>query len=819
MQEKYLETLEFFKVLELLAEHTSFSASKELALNLRPSTDPVEIERWQRETGEACSLLNAQGDIAMGGVYDVRPLVRNALKGLILTPEELLNIRDTLVTGRTLKRYLSRLAAEYPLLAKTALLIEECAHVAAEVSRCIDERAEIVDAASPELARIRKELGVVQERLMERLRRFLTSAEYSGYLQEQIITQRHGRYVIPLKADFKGRIPGLIHDESGSGATLFIEPLATVEINNALRELQMDEQREVSRILGKLSSLVADEADFINRTVEVLAGLDLTFAKARYALQIRAEPPTLVAWETPHLGRKRTHREVSGENVALHPGSIIRLHRARHPLIPAEKVVPIDVHLSPADGFFIIIITGPNTGGKTVSLKTVGLLVSMAQAGLHIPVAEGSTLSVFNAVFADIGDEQSIEQNLSTFSSHMGNLIDILEQADERSLVLLDELGAGTDPVEGSALARAILSSLLRRGVTTLATTHYSDLKVYAHTMPGVVNASVEFDIETLSPTYELSIGLPGRSNAFAIAQRLGLDPAIIEEAQASLSPDTLEAEGLLAELKEIHRRSAADMAVAHESRKKLEGQTEELRRRLLEIDDERQRILQEAHQQAQQELEGIRKEIARARNSLRRFPDTEISTETSEARPVQDIAAAEAVVAGLKERVHGLRRQSRLQDAPEEPIAEGDMVWVPGLNSKGEIISLSDQSAEVQVGQFRVQVDRNTLRRTTEAVARPVAPRDQSVRITTRRPIQPAMELDLRGWRVEDALMRLERYLDDAYLSALPWVRIIHGRGTGALRKAVRETLSMHPLVSSFRSGGIDEGGDGVTLVEMVKK
>ncbi len=817
MHEKDLETLEFFKILELLARHTSFPASRELALNLRPSADPAEIETWQRETREACSLLNAQGDVSMGGVHDVRPLVKNALKGLILPPEELLNIRDTLVKGRTLRRYLGRFGTEYPLLSKMALLIEECSHVAAEISRCIDERAEVVDSASPELARIRREMVAVQERLMERLRRFLTSAEYSGYLQEQIITQRHGRYVIPLKADFKGRIPGLIHDESGSGATLFIEPLATVEINNALRELQIDEQREVNRILGSLSALVADEGDFISRTVEVLARLDLILAKARYALETRAEPPTLVPWESPHADRKHAHHQAAAENVVLHPGSTIRLRKARHPLIPADKVVPIDIHLSPADGFFIIVITGPNTGGKTVSLKTVGLLVCMAQAGLHIPAAEGSALSVFNAVYADIGDEQSIEQNLSTFSSHMSNLIGILEQADERSLALLDELGAGTDPVEGSALARAILSFLSRRGVTTLATTHYSDLKVYAHTTPGVVNASVEFDIETLSPTYELSIGLPGRSNAFAIAQRLGLDPAIIEEAQASLSPDTLEAEGLLAELKEIHRRSAADLAVARESRQKLEEQTEELRRRLLDIEEERQRILREAHQQAQEELEALRKEIARARHSLRPSPETGLV----DARPVQDITAAERIAAGLKERVRDLSPQTRRQDVPEEPIGEGDIVWVPGLNSKGEVISISGQSAEVQVGQFRVQLDRNKLRRTAGTDAKPVAvpERERPVRVATRRAIQPSMELDLRGWRVEDALIRLERYLDDAYLSALPWVRVIHGRGTGALRKAVRETLSMHPLVSSFRSGNIDEGGDGITLVELAKR
>ena len=807
MHERHLETLEFFKILGLLARHTSFSASQELALNLRPSSDPAEVVTWQKETSEACSLLDTQGDISMGGVHDVRPLVLSTLKGTILTTQELLDVRDTLVKGRTLRRHLGHLAREYPVLSGTALLIEECTHVSAEISRCINDRAEVMDAASPALARIRKELGVAQERLMERLRRFLTSPEHSVYLQEHIITQRHGRYVIPLKADFKGRIPGLIHDESSSGATLFIEPLATVEINNTLRELQLEEQREISRILGSLSSLVADEGDFISRTVEILAQLDLAFAKARYSFELRAERPDFVPWRSPaRSARKRSEKDGKVE-VPLHPGSTIRLRKARHPLLPADEAVPIDVHLSPEEGFFVIVITGPNTGGKTVSLKTVGLLVCMAQAGLHIPVAEESALSIFEQVFADIGDEQSIEQSLSTFSSHMVNLVGILKETDNRSLVLLDELGAGTDPVEGSALARAILSFLLRRGSTALATTHYSDLKVYAHMTPGTINASVEFDLETLSPTYELSIGLPGRSNAFAIAGLLGLDPAVIEEAQASLSPDTLRAEGLLAELKEIHRRSAVDMAVAQDSRRKLEEQTAELRQRLLSIEEERQEILETARHEAHRELESISKEVARARNSLRRSPEK-----------TQAVSEAEQIVSEVEERISHLETEPRLQQVPTEPFVVGDTVWIPGLEAKGEVADISGQNVEVQVGQFRVQVDRCKLSRVSGTPRKQTPSPDRPVKVMTRRTVKPTMELDLRGWRVEEGLTRLERYLDDAYLGNLPWVQVIHGRGTGALRRAVRETLSMHPLVTSFRPGEMAEGGDGVTIVEMAK-
>jgi len=807
MHERHLETLEFFKILGLLARHTSFSGSQELALNLRPSSDPAVVETWQKQTSEACSFLDAQGDVSMGGVHDVRPLVLSTLKGVVLTTEELLDVRDTLVKGRTLRRHLGHLGREYPVLSRTALLIEECAHVSTEISRCINERAEVMDTASPALARIRKELDIAQERLMERLRRFLTSPEHSVYLQEHIITQRHGRYVIPLKADFKGRIPGLVHDESSSGATLFIEPLATVEINNTLRELQLEEQREVNRILGNLSSLVADEGDFISRPVEILAQLDLAFAKAKYSFELRAERPDLVPWQSPaRLATNRSEEDGKVE-VPLHPGSTIRLRKARHPLLPADEAVPVDVHLSPGEGFFVIVITGPNTGGKTVSLKTVGLLVCMAQAGLHIPVAEESALSIFEQVFADIGDEQSIEQSLSTFSSHMVNLIGILKETGNRSLVLLDELGAGTDPVEGSALARSLLSFLLRQGSTTLATTHYSDLKVYAHMTPGAVNASVEFDLETLSPTYELSIGLPGHSNAFAIASRLGLDPGIIKEAQASLSADTLDSEGLLAELKEIHRRSAVDMAIAQDSRRKLEEQTAELRQRLLSIEDERQEILETALHEAHRELEGIRKEVAQARTTLRRSPEK-----------TQDVSEAEQIVSKVEGRIAHLDSEPRLQQVPAEPIAVGDTVWIPGLEAKGEVANISGHNVEVQVGQFRVQVDHRKLSRASGTLQKQEPSLDRPVKVMTSRTVKPTMELDLRGWRVEEGLTRLERYLDDAYLSNLPWVQVIHGRGTGVLRRAVRETLSRHPLVTSFRSGEMNEGGDGVTVVEMAK-
>ncbi|HIC93079.1 MAG TPA: hypothetical protein EYP09_02360, partial [Anaerolineae bacterium] len=517
-----------------LAEHTSFSAGRELALGLRPSTDPAEVRRRQGETSEARRLLALRGDLSLGGAHDVRPLVKNARREAVLLPTELLDIRDTLVRGRTLRRAILRLSDQFPLLADIAARIEECPRLVSEIARCINERAEVVDGASPDLARVRRELRETHRRLLDKLERIISSPSTAPFLQEPIITQREGRYVIPLKADFKGRIPGLVHDVSASGATLFIEPLATLELGNRWRELQVEEEREVRRVLAALSALVAEEGERVEHTVEALAELDLAFAKAKYAEELKAVEPKLVSWKAPR-------RPASN---CQHPGSTIDLRKARHPLLDPATVVPIDVHLS--DDYFILVITGPNTGGKTVSLKTVGLLALMAQCGLHIPAAEGSALSVFSGIYADIGDEQSIEQNLSTFSSHLNNIVDILRRADRRSLVLLDELGAGTDPSEGSALARAILSHLLERRITTFVATHYPELKVFAHATPGVENACVEFDLETLAPTYKLSIGLPGRSNALAIASRLGLASGIVDRAREMVPPQSLEAEGLL---------------------------------------------------------------------------------------------------------------------------------------------------------------------------------------------------------------------------------------------------------------------------------
>ena len=553
MNPRALRVLEYSKILERLAAHCAFSGGAEIATSLLPSDDLHTVQEWLAQTYEAYQLLGQKDDVSFGGVHDLRPLLDRAERRIVLLPPDLLEIKHTLIRARVLRNLLTKLEAAFPHLAAMAVNIEPCDHVVAEIGRCISERGDVLDNASSDLARIRSELRVAQDRLLTTLDRIVHSTDIKPYLQDALVTQRQGRYVIPVRADAKGFVDGIVHDQSASGATLFIEPLKVVQQNNAVRELELQEEREIRRILAELSEAVAEEAVYLRRNTQVLADLDFTFAKAKYAYALDATLPVMSEFQ-PSKPLHRHPKEGSQDGSSAdglevaHPGSVIDLHRARHPLLDQKTVVPIDVYLD--DDTYIIVITGPNTGGKTVTLKTVGLLALMAQSGLLIPVDQGSRLSIFDGIYADIGDEQSIEQSLSTFSSHMTNIISILEEVDPHCLVLLDELGAGTDPEEGSALAMALLENLRDRGITTLATTHYSDLKLYAHNTPGVRNASMEFDVESLSPTYELSIGLPGRSQALTIARRLGLNPVIVEKAESIVRPDTLQADALLEDIK-----------------------------------------------------------------------------------------------------------------------------------------------------------------------------------------------------------------------------------------------------------------------------
>ena len=795
MRTKSWQVLEYPKILAQLAEHTSFSLGHELALRLRPSSRENVVGQRQQETTEARRLLDIKPHLSLGGVTNLRPLLKKARLRAALMPSELSDVRATLVSSRSLRRSIAPLDQQFPLLAAKAEEIEAYSELPQEIGRAINERAEVVDAASPALARIRSEVKETHEELLDRLERIVSSASNSHFLQEKLVTERHGRYVIPLKADFKGRIPGVVHDQSASGATLFIEPLATLELNNRWRQLQLEEEREVERVLKQLTARVAQEEESIARTLRALAALDLAFAKAKYSMSIHGVQPELVPF------RDRRKKGETSDRDFEHPGSTIRLIQARHPLLSPAEVMPIDVQIT--NDFFIVVITGPNTGGKTVSLKTVGLLALMAQAGLQIPALEGSALSVFRGIHADIGEEQSIEQSLSTFSSHTTRIVDILGRAYWKSLVLLDELGAGTDPVEGSALARAILSHLHQRRITTMVATHYSDLKVYAHATPGVENASVEFDMQTLSPTYKLSIGLPGQSNALAIAARIGLPKKIVGQAARLLTPEDLEVESLLTDIKRARDEAVAANQAAEEARAQAERTKTELEEQLTSIEEDRREILNRARQQARTELSQIRSQLHTISKALR-----------AQARP-QQLAEARAKVEEVKETIQPPEPPLKLYPIDRDKLRVGQCVWVDELRQKGEITAFLDaDEVEIGVGKFRVRAKVDYLELVDEEP--PQRREDTYMALAPR--AAPPLSLQLRGMRAEDAIPELIKYLDNASLAHLPEVRIVHGKGTGTLRRLVREELQKHPLVASHRPGLPKEGGNGVTVVELAE-
>ncbi len=789
MNPRYFRPLEFDKIRARLASFAAFSASEKLAHDLAPTSDAEQARLWQQETTEARALLDQQPSLGIGGARDVRPFTKAARVGAMLNPSDLLDIQATLVSARALHRSLGRMTELYPRLAFIAGGIDELPELSQAIARVLNERGEVADNASPELARIRRELNTLRGRMMERLQRMLSSPDLARYLQEPIITQREGRYVIPVRAEARGRVKGIVHDSSASGATLFIEPLAVVEAGNRVRELELEETREVERILRELSGLVAARADELDRTVETLAQLDLAFAKAKYSAEIRASPP-----------------RISADSRA----SQLVLKNARHPLLDPEKVVPISVELGAS--FLILIITGPNTGGKTVTLKTVGLLSLMALSGLHIPAEDGSQVPAYEGIFADIGDEQSIEQSLSTFSSHMTNIIEILREANARSLVLLDELGAGTDPVEGSALARAIITNLLQRKVPALVATHYAELKAFAHATPGVENASVEFDIQTLAPTYHLTIGLPGRSNAFAIARRLGLDPRIIEQARASLAQTDVELEKMLAEIKHAREETARELSRAESEREAAERAAAGARRQLREIERSREEVLRQAREQARAELEEARAELNRLRHEWRQVSLTREQIEKAE----QDL---EEVAELTQFKAEPLARPEIPRPPEQGKIQVGDRVYVPSLDQTGQVIGANADGLDVQIGSFRLHLAPGQVE--LRSKAQPTSSDEPTASSTVVLPDSesPGMEVHLRGMRADDALDRLDTFLDRAYRAGLPYVRIVHGKGTGTLRRLVREQLSANPLIVSYQTAAPNEGGEGVTVAKLVSR
>ncbi|EMT46416.1 endonuclease MutS2 [Anoxybacillus flavithermus] len=780
MHLKTLHIVEFDKVKAQLASHVSSSLGKEKVEALKPSSRFEEVVRWQEETDEAATVLRLRGHVPLGGIFDVRPQTKRARIGGVLSPHELLDVASTMRAARQLKKFVEGTEAELTYMMAYAEQIVPLIELEQHIYRCIDEGGEILDGASDRLRSLRQQLRAIEGRVRDKLESIIRSSSAQKTLSDAIITIRNDRYVIPVKQEYRHTYGGIVHDQSSSGATLFIEPQSVVELNNELQQLRMKEKQEVERILSELSAFVGELATTIMENVEVLAQLDFLFAKAKYAKAIKATKPT------------------------MNERGYIRLIQARHPLISPDQVVPNDIELG--SDYTTMVITGPNTGGKTVTLKTIGLFTIMAQAGLHVPALDGSQLAVFRAVYADIGDEQSIEQSLSTFSSHMVNIVDILKQVDEHSLVLFDELGAGTDPQEGAALAIAILDEVHNLGARVVATTHYPELKAYGYNRRGVMNASVEFDIETLSPTYKLLIGIPGRSNALDISRRLGLDEHIIARARTYISAESNEVENMIASLEQSKKRAEEEWEKAERLRHEAEQLRNELERQWNELNEQRDRLLEKAKEQAE---EIVKKAMKTADEVIQHLRDMQ-KQQAAVLKEHELIHARKKLEEAIPQL--NIKKKKTVQKL-NHPLHLGDEVKVIHLNQKGQLIEkVSDKEWIVQIGILKMKVHEENL----QYVSSPTPIETKPVATIKGRDHYVPLELDLRGERYEDALLRVEKYIDDAVLAGYPRVSIIHGKGTGALRKGVQQYLQNHRSVKSIRFGEATEGGTGVTIVEL---
>lgn len=809
MDARTLRVLEYDAVRQRLRGHAASSLGKELAEAVAPVAREDVARRLQAETGQARALLEAAGRAPLGGLHDVRAQLKNAARGGVLAERDLLEVADTAYASRRMQTFLLKTEMEAPFVTSRADRLAAFQDMEQAIEGSIDNRGEVVDQASEQLQSIRGRIRRLQEAVERRLNAILHSSQYARIIQEPIVTIRNGRYCVPVRSEFKGEFRGIVHDSSGSGATVFMEPFVVVEVNNELRETRSAEEREVRRILAKLSALVADRAQELLASMQAMAELDLIFARAALAEEMGAVEPEFSA---------------NGQ---------MELVEARHPLLEG-RVVPVSIRLG--DEFKALILTGPNTGGKTVTLKTVGLLALMAQSGLHIPAAQGSRMPVFRQVFADIGDEQSIQQNLSTFSSHMSQVVTVLDRADENSLVLLDEIGAGTDPAEGSALAKAVVIELLRRGCRVMATTHYGELKTFAYTQPEVDNASVEFDPATLEPTFEVRIGTPGSSNAFAIASRLGLSARLLREAAEMMGESQVALHEVIQRAERDQRDLAAERSAAAKARAELEtarGQYEKLladlraqRRDLLrEAREDARRIVARAKQRTEELLNLLRQSVQEARQAKDAIErEAEQVAQYAPPEPAEITRAAREELAGISQETAEATAEvekAAPEAAPEpepEPVGRlmpGDAVLVRSVNQRGSVLRPPDDQglAEVQVGLLRLSVPAGDLARAPESLVSIDRARPDELHVT-RGPVP--RELHLRGLRVEAALYELERYLDRAAVAGHEEVRIVHGKGTGAVRQAVHERLREHPLVRSFRLADIGEGESGATVVQL---
>ncbi len=783
MNETMLRVLEYDKILQRLADKTSTYPGRELAEALRPDSVYEEVEKMLLQTQEALNVLMTVPGFGLRGVSDIRKMIKRAEIGGMLEENELLQVLSTAQgTRRVRSFFVEKKQVETELLADLAQELSAMRALENRIEGAIDDHGKIRDDASVELMRLRRSAKRLQEEIKNKLEQVLHNSNYQKYFQDNIISMRGDRYVIPIKQEYKHAFPGIIHDQSASGATVFVEPMAVVNVNNDLKQTLAAEKHELERILMLLSAEVGKEAEALAHNLDILAQIDLAMAKAHLALEMKAQ--------RPELNQKK--------HIAIKQG--------RHPLIPADKVVPIDLEIGGEAS--TMVITGPNTGGKTVCLKTLGLFVLMTQAGLFIPAAYGSSVGVFRTVFADIGDEQSIEQSLSTFSAHMKNIVRILASVTDEDLVLLDELGAGTDPEEGAALATSILEHLLALDCRVLATTHYSELKAFAYMTPNVQNASVEFDMETLSPTYRVLVGVPGSSNAFAISKRLGLSGRIVERAGALLEKEHNNLQNLLSELEKERRSYREELEQAELLNRKMAEDHQVLRKEKARLRERQEKVIRRAKEEAEELVRKTRVEAAELIKELKeQFNENERQKRDKAIRKVRQGLSA---LNDFEEE----RENDAFEENDERPFLPDEEIVIPSLGQNGTVLSVETSGLVVQVGQMRLTLPLKQCRHKKESrIVKKEQPRRKTMSAEPMQIKTLSRQLDLRGLLVEEAIERLDKHIDDALLAGQQEILIIHGKGTGALRKGVREYLAESSFVSKFQLAELNEGGDGATV------
>jgi len=789
MNDKVLYTLEYNKIIDKLKGFAVSEMGKKISQELKPSTDIQDILYWQKETSEAVSMILKKGSLSLGGFRDITPSLKRVSVGGVLSVSELFYLCDFLYVSRKVKNYSESESKNdvFEVLTPQFDMIEIVSDLEKDISRCIISENEVSDEASLSLRNIRKNIKSANDRIKEQLNAIIHSQAYKNMLQDPVITIRNERYCVPVKQEYRNSFSGMVHDQSATGATVFMEPMSVVQLNNKIKELYSEEKIEIEKILKVLSEKVNENRDLLSSNLEILSHIDFVFAKGELSISMNGIEPV------------------------FNTNGYINIKKARHPLLDPLKVVPTNIYLG--DEFTTLLITGPNTGGKTVSIKTIGLFTLMGQAGLHISAFDNSELAVFEDVFADIGDEQSIEQSLSTFSSHMSNIVRIVDNVTDNSLVLIDELGAGTDPTEGAALAVAIIEYLRKRKIRTAVTTHYSELKVYAISTKGVENASCEFDVKTLRPTYNLLIGVPGKSNAFAISKRLGLPDFIIENAKSVLSHEDMKFEDVITDLEISKKTVAIEQERAESYRKEAEKLRKDFENQRRKIKEQKEKIIKKANEDARQLLADAKEEADKIIKEMQKMIRQKNSVGMEEKRK-----ALKDKLSKVDENLSKLNGRHRAPRKIPKKLVKGDKVFIHTLEQSGIVINPPDSKGDVTVraGIMTVKVNISNLSIDKSEDTPKTSAKKYSMNVKARKSQYISPEVDLRGLMVEEAIEKTDKYLDDAYLAGISPVTVIHGKGTGVLRSAIQDFLRKNPHVKSFRIGQYGEGESGVTIVEL---